>query len=137
MKHDPAKPLRVVYFVEQDGAPTDFRFVKIGTTSERVGAKTRLSTLQTGSPFEISIIGEIPERWFGREGSEAFWHSVYKRFRHAREWFLLPLEEVEKLRALLADRKQRSEAITIAECRRAADRMRQREAAKRLAGARP
>jgi len=111
---------QVVYFVEMPGAPVGFRFVKIGKTSERVGTSKRLCTLQTAVPHDLRLLGEIHERWFGREGQETFWHHVFREWHHSREWFLIPEIEITKLLALLDDRKLRHDRVVGAITRDAA-----------------
>lgn len=57
--------------------------VKIGHT--RVSVQSRLSSLQTGCPYPLSVIYSEP----GTRESEKYWHSMFAGYRLIGEWFWL------------------------------------------------
>jgi hypothetical protein len=71
----------VVYFI---GTATR---TKIGTT---VDLRTRLATLQVGSPERLAVVGTMP----GDEIEEARVHAHFRARRLHGEWFSLTPEEV-------------------------------------------
>lgn len=75
-----------VYFIGCDN-----RFVKIGFARN---VAERLADLQTGCPFELRIIGELP----GAAASmELVFHEVLSRLRFRGEWF----ELTDRLRLMI------------------------------------
>lgn len=78
---------KFIYFAQLGSLP----FVKIGRARD-VGV--RLGGLKTGTPFQLRLLGAIPEY---REFREADFHDVYGRSRCNGEWFAL----TEDLRGFL------------------------------------
>lgn len=75
----------LVYFVQ--GEIT--KLVKIGKTSG--GIEDRVSTLQTGSPDKLSVIGIGFEPYITESGL----HCLFDEFRQHGEWFLPAKEIIE------------------------------------------
>lgn len=66
-------------------------FYKIGhTTSDPM---QRLSTLQTGNPFRVELVGTIP----GTIGQERGLHHKFARKRERGEWFRLSQEDIDSI----------------------------------------
>jgi hypothetical protein len=63
-----------IYFVAVD------RFVKIGFST---GTYSRIAQMQTGSPFEIVLIADVP----GTEQAEQAMHNKFKFLHERGEWF--------------------------------------------------
>jgi hypothetical protein len=63
-----------IYFVAVD------RFIKIGFST---GTYSRIAQMQTGSPFEIVLIADVP----GTEQSEQIMHDKFKSLHERGEWF--------------------------------------------------
>ncbi len=55
-------------------------FVKIGKSNNEAGVLSRFSSIQTGSPKELNLLGYI-------EGSEDEWHRMLVDHRARGEWF--------------------------------------------------
>ncbi len=66
-------------------------FLKVGFTRESVA--NRLTSLQTGSPIPLKLVGSWPHRQPHR--LEAFVHSLLADCRMSGEWFLCSIEDVE------------------------------------------
>ena len=56
------------------------QFVKIGKSNNEAGVMARFSSIQTGSPKELNLLGYI-------EGSEDEWHRMLVDHRARGEWF--------------------------------------------------
>lgn len=68
-------------------------FYKIGhTTSDPL---QRLSTLQTGNPFRVELVGTVP----GTIGQERNLHYQFAHKRERGEWFKLSQEDVDSILA--------------------------------------
>lgn len=69
----------MIYFIAEENT----NFVKVGYSSSARGAKSRLSTLQTGNPRNLYIMKIIS----GKEVDEKFLHEKWKSFSVRGEWF--------------------------------------------------
>jgi hypothetical protein len=56
------------------------QYVKIGKSNCEKGVLSRFSGIQTGSPFELKLLGYL-------EGSEQQWHSLFEKNKTRGEWF--------------------------------------------------
>jgi hypothetical protein len=106
-----------VYFLEMNDprdVGSDFGLVKVGITWGDVAQ--RISTLQTGNPFDLRCSGCVETRW--PHEVEHFMHRAHASDRHRGEWLKCTRQE---LRALVdeardaarqvADRKTREEGV--------------------------
>lgn len=68
-------------------------FIKIG---KAVNIEMRMSELQVGNPFPLTLLGTIP----GGYDEEKNYHAIFCEARHRGEWFRITPELVDGLRTL-------------------------------------
>jgi len=67
----------MIYFIQSgNNGP-----IKIGYTDKEV--KSRLSSMQTGNPLQIIVLGTI----YGFQDEEKDLHEIFKNYKMDREWF--------------------------------------------------
>jgi hypothetical protein len=70
----------MLYFFEQHINPSEYGPIKIGVSAD---PRTRLRQIQTGSPYEVSIMGVWPQCPYTEEQI----HAAFADYRMRGEWF--------------------------------------------------
>jgi len=79
----------MIYFIQ--AAETEM--VKIGFTDSHETLKVRIKVLQTGSPYELRVIGTVA----GDIGTEKLLHALFHNDHERGEWFKLTDEQIYTL----------------------------------------
>ena len=85
-----------VYLLNLEGT----KFYKIGK-SKYEDPQTRLSTLQSASPFELVMLSF--KRFKDRSMAEKEMHKVFEKYNHKREWFLIENKSQEEVIKMFID----------------------------------
>ena len=81
----------MIYVVQCSGSG----FCKVGHSANMPGVMKRISTLQTGNPYKLFLLGTA-DGGFKKE-SEIHKQHMMKRVRHNGEWFRLSQNDVDEI----------------------------------------